>query len=432
MTEPASERQRLFASAKAALGGTPEVAWFVPGRIEFLGKHTDYAGGRSLLCAVEQGFCFVGKASSDPVVTITSAATGERESFPLSADVVPRAGHWTNYPMTVAARVAANFPGQLRGVDIAFNSDLPQAAGLSSSSALVVATFMVLADVNRLSERNEYRESIFSQDDLCAYLGTIENGQTFGKLAGSRGVGTFGGSEDHTAIVRSVPGSLVRYGFKPAVREGVVPLPAGHVFVVGASGVVAEKTRAAKEKYNRVSLAATALVQQWNAMNPAPAASLAAAVRSSPDAGERLAASIRPTDLFDRRTLLDRLDVFVAESEQIIPAAAVALAGGRVSDMGEWVDRSQANAERMLGNQVPQTAVLAASARRLGAAAASSFGAGFGGSVWALVAESTADAFSRRWAEDYATAFPNEAKTARFFQTRAGPPASRVELASIF
>ena len=30
-------------------------AWFVPGRLEVLGKHTDYAGGNSLLAAVEQG-----------------------------------------------------------------------------------------------------------------------------------------------------------------------------------------------------------------------------------------------------------------------------------------------------------------------------------------------------------------------------------------
>ena len=29
---------------------------WVPGRIEVLGKHTDYAGGRSLVCALERGF----------------------------------------------------------------------------------------------------------------------------------------------------------------------------------------------------------------------------------------------------------------------------------------------------------------------------------------------------------------------------------------
>ncbi|MGO1384393.1 MAG: galactokinase family protein, partial [Arachnia sp.] len=29
--------------------------WFVPGRLEVFGKHTDYAGGNSLLAAVDRG-----------------------------------------------------------------------------------------------------------------------------------------------------------------------------------------------------------------------------------------------------------------------------------------------------------------------------------------------------------------------------------------
>ena len=34
---------------------------FVPGRIELFGKHTDYAGGRSLVCAVDRGFHLLGR-----------------------------------------------------------------------------------------------------------------------------------------------------------------------------------------------------------------------------------------------------------------------------------------------------------------------------------------------------------------------------------
>ena len=34
---------------------------FVPGRIEVLGKHTDYAGGRSLVAAVPRGFAAEGR-----------------------------------------------------------------------------------------------------------------------------------------------------------------------------------------------------------------------------------------------------------------------------------------------------------------------------------------------------------------------------------
>ena len=46
---------------------------------------------------------------------------------------------------------------------------------------------------------------------------------------------------------------------------------------------------------------------------------------------------------------------------------------------------SQAEAETLLGNQVPETIALARAARELGAFAVVRFGAGFGGSVWALV-----------------------------------------------
>ena len=69
---------------------------------------------------------------------------------------------------------------------------------------------------------------------------------------------------------------------------------------------------------------------------------------------------------------------------------------------------------------------LARAARELGAAAASSFGAGLGGSVWALVADGAADALQERWRADYLSRFPQHAGAAEFFQTRSGPPMARV------
>ena len=77
----------------------------------------------------------------------------------------------------------------------------------------------------------------------------------------------------------------------------------------------------------------------------------------------------------------------------IVPGAADALAEGDLDRFGALVDRSQAGAEAALGNQVPETIHLQRSARRLGARAASAFGAGFGGSVWALVAATGAETF---------------------------------------
>ena len=50
-------------------------------------------------------------------------------------------------------------------------------------------------------------------------------------LEGDRGVGTFGGSEDHTAMLCCLPGSLSQYRFCPVRRERIVALPA-HVRLV--------------------------------------------------------------------------------------------------------------------------------------------------------------------------------------------------------
>ncbi len=62
----------------------------------------------------------------------------------------PLEGHRSNYSATVIRRVARNFPGATIGLDLAIASDLPQAAGLSSSSAVVVAIFLALARANNL------------------------------------------------------------------------------------------------------------------------------------------------------------------------------------------------------------------------------------------------------------------------------------------
>jgi galactokinase len=43
------------------------------GRIEIFGKHTDYAGGRSLLAAVPRGFAVVAGPRTDGIVAAVDA-----------------------------------------------------------------------------------------------------------------------------------------------------------------------------------------------------------------------------------------------------------------------------------------------------------------------------------------------------------------------
>ena len=90
---------RLFGRAASALsitaeadGRRPPWAWFVPGRIEVLGKHTDYAGGRTMVAAAERGFCFVALPRDDRQIVVIDAASGETIVFLADAELEPRAG----------------------------------------------------------------------------------------------------------------------------------------------------------------------------------------------------------------------------------------------------------------------------------------------------------------------------------------------------
>jgi galactokinase len=198
--------------------------------------------------------------------------------------------------------------------------------------------------------------------------------------------------------------------------------------VVAVSGIVAEKTGAAMSLYNRASLAARAVLEAWNRAAGRNDSCLGRAVAEvGPSPIRRAIASSTPEG-FDARALLDRFEQFYQESEEIVPAAAQALDESRLDDFGRLVDRSQALAERLLGNQVPETIALAHKARDLGAVAASAFGAGFGGSVWALVPIAAAGTFADNWQRAYRAAFAGPAAAARFLLTRPGAGAFRLPL----
>jgi galactokinase len=395
--------------------------------VEILGKHTDYAGGRSVLGALDRGIVIAATPRSDGRVSLTDVARGFHTEFALDPDLVPVAGRWTTYPMTVARRMARNFAEARRGADLTFASDLPSAAGMSSSSALVVAVFLALAEVNRLGDTSAWRQHLATPESLAGYLGCIENGQSFGPFEGDRGVGTFGGSEDHTAILCCRAGVLSQFAFCPVRPEAEVAWPPGMRLVIAVSGIRAPKTGGARERYNRAALAAGQVLSRWNSKRGRTDPTLAAVARV-PGAIDELREDLRAGGEpgLPSGHLLARFEQFLEESEVIIPAAMVALGRGDFGTFGELVDRSQAAAEWGLGNQVPETVGLTRSARELGAAAASAFGAGFGGSVWAMARESQAADFAREWAARYRRDFPVASLQSEFIVTLPGPGARRL------
>ena len=395
-------------------------AWFVPGRIEVFGKHTDYAGGRSLVAAVPRGFAVVAAPREDGLVRVVDARYGGSVDVDPKDDTREFRG-WHRYVAVVARRLARNFPGAQLGADIALASDLPRAAGVSSSSALVVGLATALIDRAALRSRPEWLGAIGTVEDLAGYLGAVENGLTFGSLDSHSGVGTHGGSEDHTAILTCQGGQVSAYAYVPVTHQGDAVMPDGWRFLVLSSGIEADKAGSAREKYNRASLATRALLELW-ARDHGPARTLAEALASGDQAEDYLRHSISQCTRadFSSDDLSRRLSHFRAEDARV-PAALSAFQDADADRLTELAAASQEDAERWLGNQIPQTSALARIACDAGAFAATSFGAGFGGSVWALAETSAAAVVALHATSAYRAQFPDAAARVEAFIVRPGP-----------
>jgi galactokinase len=474
---------------------------FVPGRIEVLGKHTDYAGGSSLLLAVDRGFTFEAEPRADDRIVFVAEATGEAAAYdivregevaravaasaaggagsradasthggagsPPASNLRPAPGQshgaggrrnsssgrdgepaarpgWARYIDGLLARTLAEFGDGACGARISFRSTLPAAAGLSSSSALVTGAFLALDAVCRFSALPSFRRTLPDRHALAGLLSSAEMGGP---------VGTRGGSEDHVAILCAQPRHIVRYGLAPIRFRGAAPVPDGWTFAVGASGVVADKGGAVQANYNRLSDLAVLAARAWSAgrglsdeegaaarnarvrdgaraLDVAEdegeadrAFSLGDALEQAGSADDVLAAVRRGAHALgeDPEPLIRRARHFFEESS-LVDAAFEALARGDVHAFAAAANRSADAGAELLGNQVPETLRLTELARTRGAAAASPFGGGFGGAVWALVREADAVAFVAEWRERYRAAFP-ERHDAVFFATAAGGPA---------
>ena len=222
-------------------------------------------------------------------------------------------------------------------------------------------------------------------------------------------------------MVCSENGQLGQFRFCPIRLQQRVPFPEDMSFVVIVSGVAAEKTGAARDLYNAASLAMREIIERWNSTTGRQDAVLGDALVVDPNA-EKLHEVVS-----DCEGLTRRLDHFLAESENIIPGASKALACGDLEEFGRIADESQRAAEGLLGNQVPQTSALARIARELGAIGSTSFGAGFGGSVWALVPTAEASEFASTWLGKYRGEYPEEAAQASIVVTRPGSSARRLD-----
>jgi galactokinase len=120
------------------------VAAVAPGRVNLIGEHTDYNDGLCLPFAIGLGVTVRAEPLDGPELEARALDLGEEDRFP-PADPQPADG-WRAYVRGVAAELTA-VGIALPPVRLEISGDLPRGAGLGSSAALCVSTFLALCAV---------------------------------------------------------------------------------------------------------------------------------------------------------------------------------------------------------------------------------------------------------------------------------------------
>jgi galactokinase len=353
-----------------------------PGRVNLIGEHVDYAGLPVFPMALEQAVHVAVRAREDGLVHAASSnpGYGDRE-FRLAPVIDPYAdGDWGNY-LKAAAVAAVSRYGADRGGDLYIGSEVPVAAGLSSSSALVNAVLLALLDLSEIE---------VDRLELATVAADAE-----------QYVGTRGGGMDQAISMCALEGHAARIEFDP-LRVTPVPVPDGWHFLVADSGVQAHKSGAARDTYNARRAAVEHAVEAVGEK-----AGYAAGERSY----SRLLAEHAAADLVrvaeevldDRHLRRFRHVVTEAERTRLAeaamrdddPAIFGALMNGSHESLGTDFEVSGAELDRLVSL-----------ARGAGAVGARLTGAGMGGCVVALCTPDRVDAVLAAWREGYFAHLP--------------------------
>lgn len=116
------------------------LCFFSPGRVNLIGEHIDYNGGMVFPAAISIGVYGMMSLKTNNIVRLRSLNANGEITIPLSTCIVnDPLDDWGNYPKGVIKYLLQK-GFKLKGCDILFFSDLPNASGLSSSAALEVLT----------------------------------------------------------------------------------------------------------------------------------------------------------------------------------------------------------------------------------------------------------------------------------------------------
>lgn len=225
-----------------------------PGRLNLMGRHIDHQGGFAHSMALDCEVVMAVSPRRDDVIRLVNA---DPVAFParelvigdwsqalrapdwltfVDGDIVKThlmstAGDWSNYVLApVLYQQYCHRGRRLCGMDVAVSGNVPMAAGLSSSSAMVVAAMEAILAVNGIQ---------VSDSDVVSACGQAE------WFVGSRG-----GAADHAAIRLGKAGQVARMGFHPFAISRYVRIPSDAAILIAYSGQHAVKSAGARDRFN--------------------------------------------------------------------------------------------------------------------------------------------------------------------------------------
>ncbi|MEM2050862.1 MAG: galactokinase family protein [Thermoproteota archaeon] len=257
------ERRRVIMNVLKIFGETygferKVIVVRVPGRVNLMGRHVDHRGGFVNPMVIPREVIMVAERREDSYVEVHNAEERfESGKFEIGEELPTRKistvdewrrwtqenierkpekerKSWINYVKSVCYLQNVymdngSYRRRLLGANIVCYGDIPRSAGLSSSSALVVATYLTVSNLNGLE---------IPREKMVEYTGI-----------GEWYVGTRGGWGDQAAMLFSRKGFISHIGFFP-FKISYIPFPAGVSILLCNSFVAASKMTGARSIFN--------------------------------------------------------------------------------------------------------------------------------------------------------------------------------------
>lgn len=328
--------------------GKPDVVIRAPGRINLIGEHTDYTGGFALPGAIDRSLWIAGRRRADGMVRIFSLSLRRVYEAPLTAPTC-KDGRWPHYLLGVIARLKAQGL-EFGGFDLAYDGEIPNGSGLSSSTALACGMTMAVSSLYGLD---------LSQRAVARIAQDVE--QEY--------VGTKCGPLDSQAIVY---GQRNRVLFLDCGKLARMPVsfPSSSVGIVLCNSGV--ERFAAKDRYNVHRAQCDAAVYQLKKYG----------VRSLREATQRDIATYEE-DLGD--AVARRARYIVAENERVLRACA-ALQAGDIVEVGRLMSETHEGLRRDFQVSCREIDILVdAALDHPGVLGSRMMGSGFGGCTINLI-----------------------------------------------